>query len=80
MLDLEDKSTTTLQNVGNSSPNNTTPHPGRPESLTFLISGQGDGGEVKRRREEEKEEEEEEEEEKEEEEKKNYSHQSHLHE
>jgi len=50
LLDLEDKSTTTLKNVGNYSPNNTASLPGRPESLTFPVSGQGDGGWVKRRR------------------------------
>jgi hypothetical protein len=40
LLDLEEKSTTTLKNVGNYSPNNTASLPGRPESLTFPISGQ----------------------------------------
>jgi hypothetical protein len=49
-LDLEDKSTTTLKNGGNYSPNNTASLPGRPESLTFPISRQGDGGGVKMRR------------------------------
>ena len=44
LLDLEDKSTATLKNVGNYSPNNTASLPGRPESLTLPISGQGDGG------------------------------------
>jgi hypothetical protein len=50
LLDLEDKSTTTLKNVGNYSPNNTASLPGRPESLTFPISGQGHRGGVKRGR------------------------------
>ena len=50
LLDLEDKSTTTLKNVGNYSPNNTASLPGRPESLTFPIRGQGHGGGVKRGR------------------------------
>jgi len=38
LLDLEHKSTTTLKNVGNYSPNNTASLPGsRPASLTFPI-------------------------------------------
>jgi hypothetical protein len=89
LLDLEDKSTTTLKNVGNYSPNNTASLSGRPESLTFPVSGQGDGGSIKRRRrtvrrrrkrggkEDSRGWEEEEEEEEEED---NDSHQSHLHE